>query len=98
MSESIGMELEKVDQAKSFTKVPTEKLKGWLEQALKLETDQPTRQRADDITYQWSDGSVCFHCPCGEKDIVTDAADDPHVCSCGRIYRVSHFVTVEVKA
>lgn len=97
LSESVEMEMSRAEPNKAYLKVQVERLRGWMEKARKLEKSQPTSKRADDISYRWGDGSVCFDCPCGMKDIVTDPEDEPFVCNCGRVYRVSHFVTVEAK-
>lgn len=58
--------------------------------------EQP--QVAMDIKHQWREDAACFDCPCGETDIQLSEGGDTHKCSCGRLYRLQHFVEVEHNA
>ena len=51
-----------------------------------------------DIHYQWVvEGEDCFSCPCGARGILLSAAGSEKACSCGRKYRLIHYVAVEKK-
>lgn len=52
------------------------------------------KRYADDIRYFWIAGEVCFDCPCGMDEIILTEAGDTHLCDCGRLYELVHYVTV----
>lgn len=41
------------------------------------------------IKYHWENFSVCFDCPCGEKEIILCESGDTKKCACGIIYKLN---------
>lgn len=50
---------------------------------------------ARDLSWQWSESSACFDCPCGVSEIILSDNGDEKTCDCGRVYRL--IFRVEVK-
>lgn len=49
-------------------------------------------QRADDISFHWSDYSCMFDCPCGIKEIILSESGESKRCDCGRVYKLVAYV------
>ena len=96
LSQRVQHELDRKENG--FVSISRTKAKDWKLMAVDLEARplKPTARPATDVKVHWSDGGISFSCPCGEE-ITTDPEDDPRTCGCGRVYRVSHYVTVMAK-
>lgn len=57
--------------------------------------DSPFRPAAiGEVNYHYTAGEMGFTCPCGATVAIDD---EPVTCTCGRLYRVRHYLEVKEK-